>query len=137
MPSLNDLVPRPGVLQALAVLQPLTLVGGSGRLLGILAAMATRTLTWTQWLKLVARHSLDAGFQNVAGYPIADVASRLGVSRQRVNQLVADGTLDTLEVTTKAGRVAVSLVTEASLERYLAARVPDRGRQGYFAFPAA
>lgn len=99
--------------------------------------MATRTLTWSEWLKLVARHSLGNGFANVAGYPRVDVAARLGVSEVRVGQLIREGALDTLEVTTKAGRVAVSLVTDASLERYLAARVPDRNRQGYFAFPAA
>lgn len=98
--------------------------------------MATRTLTWTEWLKLVRRHALDNGFQNVAGYPAADVAARLGVSHQRVYQLIQGGALDVVEVTTKAGKVSLSLVTEASLERYLAARVPDRNRQGYFAFQA-
>ena len=99
--------------------------------------MATRTLTWTQWLKLVAGNALGNGFQNVAGYPPADVAARLGVSPERVKQLIREDVLDTVEVTTRAGRVAVRLVTEASLERYLAERVPDRNRQGYFAFPAA
>lgn len=98
--------------------------------------MATRTLTWSQWLKLVARHSLDNGFANVAGYPVADVCERLGVTKQRVHQLIEAGALDTLQVTNAAGKVAVILVTDASLERYLLKRVPDRGRQGYFAFQA-
>lgn len=98
--------------------------------------MATRTLTWSQWLKLVARHSLGDGFANVAGQPVPDVCEALGVTKQRVHQLIDSGALDTLQVTNSAGRVAITLVTDASLERYLAQRVPDRGRQGYFAFQA-
>jgi hypothetical protein len=63
-----------------------------------------------------------------------DVAARLDVHRSRVYQLIEDETLDTIEVRTSAGKVAMVLVTEASLERYLAERVPDRNRQGYFSF---
>lgn len=98
--------------------------------------MATRTLTFTQWLKLVAGHPLGDGFANVSGFPVVDVAKRLSVNRSRVYQLIGEGTLDTLEVTTAAGKIALTLVTEASLERYLEHRVPDRHRQGYFAFPS-
>ena len=98
--------------------------------------MATRTLGFSQWLKLVARHALDSGFANVAGFPPTDVAVKLGVSKQRVHQLIAEESLDTIEVTNAAGAVCITLVTEASYERYLAKRVPDRNRQGYFAFPA-
>ncbi len=98
--------------------------------------MATRTLKLSEWLKLVARHGLGDGFQQLAGYSVADVASRLGVHRSRVYQLLEDGSLDAVAVTTEDGRVALTLVTEASLERYLADRVPDRNRQGYFAFQA-
>lgn len=100
-----------------------------------MAAMATRTLKYTEWLKMV-RGAVTEQPSHVYGYPIADVAKRLKVSRQRVNQLVNDGTLDTLAITTAAGRTAMTLVTEYSLERYLADRVPDRNRQGYFAFQA-
>ena len=96
--------------------------------------MATRSLSFMQWLKLVVRHATDDGFQNVAGYPPDDVAKRLGVDRSRVSQLIREEVLDTLEVTNAAGRVCITLVTEASIERYLAKRVPDRNRQGYFAF---
>jgi hypothetical protein len=100
----------------------------------MMSPMATRSLTFAKWLKLVARHAIDSGFQNVAGYPVVDVASRLDVHRSRVYQLIEDGILDTIEVTSGTGRVCITLVTEASVERYLAERVPDRNRQGYFAF---
>lgn len=96
--------------------------------------MATRTLKYTTWLKLVTQHARTDEFANVSGYPVADTAKRLHVTRQRVNQLVEEGALDLLVITTAADRVAVTLITEASLDRYLAQRVPDRGRQGYFAF---
>lgn len=96
--------------------------------------MATRTLKYTEWLKLVARHGLGREFENLSGYPVADVAARLEVNRSRVYQLIESGALDTLVITTAAGTTAMTLVTEASIERYLAGRVPDRGRQGYFAF---
>lgn len=98
--------------------------------------MATRRLAIGDWLKLVRRHALDDGFKNLAGYPIVDVAARLKVSHQRVYQLIGEGVLDTIEIVNKAGKVSLSLVTEASLDRYLAERVTDRGRQGYFAFQA-
>lgn len=96
--------------------------------------MASRTLTLSQWLKLVGRHALGDQFAHVAGFTVADVARKLGVARQRAYQLVDEGTLDTLVITNSEGRTVLTLVTEASLERYLAERVPDRGRQGYFAF---
>lgn len=109
-------------------------LGGSGRLQVQLPVMATRTLTYTTWLKLVVQHARTNEFLNVSGYPAADVAERLDVSRERVNQLTREGILDLLHITTRAGRVSMSLITEASIERYLAKRVPDRNRQGYFAF---
>lgn len=96
--------------------------------------MATRTLKYTEWLKLVARHGLGREFANLSGYPVPDVAARLEVNRSRVYQLIESGVLDTLVIVTAAGTTAMTLVTEASIERYLASRVPDRNRQGYFAF---
>jgi plasmid maintenance system antidote protein VapI len=98
--------------------------------------MASRTLSFKQWFRLVTGQALADGFANVAGHPPADVARKLDVTRERVSQLIREGTLDTLEITTAAGKVALTLVTDASLERYLATRVPDRNRQGYFAFPS-
>ena len=105
----------------------------------ILDPMASRTLKFSQWLKLMARHALEAdqtAYKNLAGYPSIDVAKKLDVSKQRISQLVQEGALDTLDVTNALGRVSVTLITEASLERYLDQRVPDRNRQGYFAFQA-
>ena len=97
--------------------------------------MATRTLPFTDWLRLVRKHALGDEFENLAGYPSMEAARRLDVSKQRVSQLVSEGVLDVLELTTR-GKVTMTLITEASLNRYLAKRVPDRNRQGYFAFPA-
>jgi hypothetical protein len=98
--------------------------------------MAARTFTFAQWFKLVTRHPLGDEFANLAGHPVADVARTLNVSPQRVHQLISDDVLDTIAVTNLGGtRVALLLVTEASVERYLNERVPDRHRQGYFAFP--
>jgi hypothetical protein len=115
-------------------------IGGSGQTLRVtICAMAKRRITFGQWLRLVAKHSLpgDPEFGNVAGLPRPDVAERLGVHRSRVHQLIESGVLDVVEVINAAGAVTMTLVTESSLERYLAERVPDRNRQGYFAFPAA
>lgn len=109
-------------------------LGGSGKLPVQLPEMASRTIKYAEWLKLVLRHATGDGFLNVSGFPPADAAKRLDVSRERVSQLVREGVLDTLSLTTASGSVALTLITEASLERYLAERVPDRNRQGYFAF---
>lgn len=98
--------------------------------------MATRTLPYSKWLREVARHGLGEAFLQLSGQPVADVAVELGVSTQRVYQLIEQDALDLLQITTRAGKVSVTLVTQASIERYLADRVPDRNRQGYFAFQA-
>lgn len=95
--------------------------------------MATRTLTWTHWLKLMADPDPKVR-SHVSGYPAVEIAARLGVNRSRVYQLLEQDVLDTVTVTTRDGKPSLTLVTEASYERYLADRVPDRNRQGYFAF---
>jgi GTP-binding protein EngB required for normal cell division len=97
--------------------------------------VSSRTLTYTQWLKLVRQHALEPTWENISGYPVVDVAHRLDVSDKRVYQLVDAGTLDTIVITNKLGKVCMTLVTEASLNRYLAKRVPVPGHQGYFTFP--
>jgi hypothetical protein len=97
--------------------------------------MATRTLTYTQWLKLVVRHALDDEYENLSGLATVDAAKKLDVHRSRIYQLIDEGVLDTLAITTSGDKAALVLVTQRSLDRYLASRVPDRGRQGYFAFP--
>lgn len=96
--------------------------------------MATRTLTYRKWLTEVAKHGFGEGFKHLSGYAVPDVAVRLDMSRQRVHQLLESGALDALQITTKTGTVAMTLVTEASLERYLESRVPVPGHQGHFSF---
>jgi len=96
--------------------------------------MATRRLSISDWLKLVRRHALDDGFYGLAGSTVVDVCKKLDVSTSRIYQLIEAGHLDTIEIVNKAGKVSLTLVTDASLERYLADRTPDRNRQGYFAF---
>jgi hypothetical protein len=100
-------------------------------------AMSTKTYKFGQWLKAVQEHAGGEGFKKLAGYPVEDVAKRLGVDRSRVYQLIEAETLDRIQVLSWTGKVAITLITEASLERYLDERGPDRGRQGYFAFPQA
>jgi hypothetical protein len=80
--------------------------------------MATRTLKFGEWWKAVTRHALDDGFLKVSGYPIVDVAKRLDISEQRVRQLIEADQLDAIQVLTWKGNVAVTLVTQASLEAY-------------------
>jgi hypothetical protein len=65
---------------------------------------------------------------------VIDVGRKLDVSRQMVYKMIDQEKLDVLQITNANGAVCVSMVTEASLERYLENRRPDRGRQGYFAF---
>jgi hypothetical protein len=98
--------------------------------------MASRTVKFTEWMKLVARHAHEDCLAKLTGTPVADTADKLKVTPARVYQLIEAGILDTLVVVTKAGKVSVTLVTLESVERYLAERVPDvRGRQGMFSWP--
>jgi hypothetical protein len=89
--------------------------------------MAIRKVTFREWLAGVITSRQNH-------YMVAEAASRLRVDRSRVHQLLKSGALDGFEITTATGTVAMTVITEASLERYLADRVPDRNRQGYFAF---
>lgn len=80
--------------------------------------MAHRQILWKTWLKAITSRATGDGFAKYAGFPIADVAKRLRVSDQRVRQLIEADRLDCLQITTAAGAVAVTLVTEESLEAY-------------------
>jgi hypothetical protein len=80
--------------------------------------MATRTLTYKAWLREVARHALGDGFNDLAGKPVADVVKLLGVSKQRVHQLILADRLDALHITTAAGDTALVIVTDSSLAKY-------------------
>lgn len=98
--------------------------------------MAKRTLTYRTWLRDVARTGLGDALKSITGFTAVETAARLGVSRARVYQLLEEDALDTLCITTDSGVAALTLITEASLDRYLATRVPDRNRKGYYALPA-
>lgn len=86
--------------------------------------MSLRTLTFAQWFQLVRRHSSDDRFPDHSGFPIADVAERLGVTKQAVHKLIEKNSLDAIAILTRRGTVAVTLVTQASLDYYLAHRRP-------------
>jgi hypothetical protein len=94
--------------------------------------MARRTLTFSDWMRHIRKAVTspdDLG--DLGGHPVDDVASKLGVSRQRVHQLIDSNALDALVVTTKAGNIAAVVVTQASLDYYLAHRRPF-GASGHF-----
>lgn len=109
-------------------------LGGSGGLCGKLAQMPKRTVNFREWLKLVRKHAFDDGFYNLGGLPVADVAKKLDVSTQRVYQLIADDTLDVIEVTNAKGRVCLTVITDASMSRYLERRTPAVRRPDLFSF---
>lgn len=69
-------------------------------------------------MRAVVSNRTEDGFARLAGKPVADVAELLGVSKQRVHQLIEAERLDTIEITTASGIVAMTLVTDASLARY-------------------
>jgi hypothetical protein len=89
-------------------------------------------MTWKKWISAITRDPMGDGFTRLAGYPVADVVKRLGVSEQRVRQLVEAGQLDAIQITTAKGTVAVTLITEASLEAY---EPRPAGRPVQLAFP--
>jgi hypothetical protein len=59
---------------------------------------------------------------DLGGHPVDDVATKLGVTKQRVHQLIESDALDAIAIMTKAGNPAVIVVTQASLDFYLAHR---------------
>lgn len=80
--------------------------------------MEARRISFKQWFKAVTRHALDDDFSDLTGYPVGDAAKRLKVSDQRVRQLIESGQLEAIQITTAAGTVAMTLVTESSLDAY-------------------
>lgn len=85
--------------------------------------MATRQMAWKDWLKRVLKAPLADQTSDFIGYPVDAVSERLGVSRQRVHQLIEAERLDTIEILTTKGAVCMTLVTEKSLEKYVPAPV--------------
>jgi hypothetical protein len=90
--------------------------------------MARRTLTFSDWMRHLRKAILSPdSLGDLGGHPVDDVATKLGVTKQRVHQLIDSDALDALVVTTKAGNVTAVIVTQASLDHYLAHRRPFRG----------
>lgn len=85
---------------------------------GRLRLVATKTISWKNWLAGVLRAAGGDGLDDRIGVPIADVCRRLDISKQRVGQLVEADRLDAIHVTTSKGTTAIVLITEASLARY-------------------
>jgi hypothetical protein len=83
-------------------------------------AMSTQTLDFNGWFKQLRTHALDDGFLDLSGSPVGVAAERLGVSPQRVHQLIAADRLDSLVIITGKKRVAVTIVTERSIAALLA-----------------
>jgi predicted transcriptional regulator len=86
--------------------------------------MARRTLTWTQWLKKIAGVSTPDDLGDLGGVPVDDVATKLGVTRQSVHQMIDTDKLDAIVILTKRGNTAAVIITQASLDYYLAHRRP-------------
>ena len=86
--------------------------------------MATRKMTLKAWFKACAAATFDDGFLDLTGPTQAAAAQTLEVSRQRVHQMIEDGTLDAVHITAPNGTISLTYVTQNSLDRYLAARRP-------------
>jgi hypothetical protein len=85
--------------------------------------MARTTLTFAQWLKKIAKAAIspdDLG--DLGGHPVDDVATKLGVTKQRVHQLIDTDKLDAIVILSNAGNTTAVIVTQASLDQYLAYR---------------
>jgi hypothetical protein len=86
--------------------------------------MAVKKMSLKQWVKACVQHTHDDGFLDLTGPTQTAAAQTLEVSRQRVGQLIEDGTFDAVQITGPLGKVSVTYVTQNSLNRYLAARRP-------------
>jgi hypothetical protein len=80
-------------------------------------------LTMAQWMKRIAKAALspdDLG--DLGGSTVDDVATKLGLTKQRVHQLIDSNKLDALVIMSNAGNIAAVIVTQASLDQYLTYR---------------
>ena len=74
-------------------------------------------LTIDEWVS--KNQELDnEGLPNFNGLSPGGAASRLGVSRQRISQLVKEGKLDRIEIIDDAGHQLGVLITSDSIERF-------------------
>jgi len=86
--------------------------------------MATRKFTLKAWFKACVSATLNDDFLDLTGPTPPAAAQTLELSRQRVHQMIDDGTLDAVHITAPNGTISVTYVTQASLNRYLATRRP-------------
>jgi hypothetical protein len=93
--------------------------------------MALRKMKLGDWFKACRKNALGDGFNDLTG-PVASMAAEtLGVTKQRVHQLVQQDWLDAVSVTAPNGTITITFITENSLNHYLAKRVRDH-RGGYY-----
>lgn len=78
----------------------------------------TECKDWKAWEKLAEKKEMD----EVLGMSPGGVAGRLGVSRQRVHQMIDEGCLDAVKVKDRGMGYAVVYVTEASVRREIERR---------------
>lgn len=69
-------------------------------------------------MKAVIANRAGDALDDYNGRPIADVEVLLGVSKQRIHQLIEAGRLDAIEVTNAKGATAMILVTQNSLDKF-------------------
>lgn len=89
--------------------------------------MSTKQFTFGEWVKALRKSSLS---DNLFGVTPRAAAERLGVSSQRVHQLIQEERLDVIRVNDANGHPAILLITEASLQAHKPRAV---GAPGHFA----
>jgi|HubBroStandDraft_5_1064220.scaffolds.fasta_scaffold207302_2 hypothetical protein len=91
-------------------------------------------MTLKAWTKACFVNALGDGYLDLTGPTPVAAAQTLEITRQRVHQLIEDGTLDAVHITAPNGTISLTYVTQASLDRYLSKRAPAR-RGGYTMLP--
>lgn len=89
-------------------------------------------LSWTDWEKAYAAVINEGkSVGDLRGYSPAGAAEELGVSRQRIHQLVQQDRLDQLVIRDKNGTICATFVTENSVAAYQrSSRKPGRKAVG-------
>lgn len=80
--------------------------------------MITECKDWKAWERLADR----VGLENALGMSPGGVAGRLGLTRQRVHQMIKEGCLDAVKVKDREMGYAVVYVTEASVRKEIEKR---------------
>jgi hypothetical protein len=84
--------------------------------------MAARKMSLKDWTKACFKNTFDDGLLDFIGPTAPAAAQMLGVSRQRIYQLLDEKVLDTVAVTAPNGTITVTYITQASINRYLSTR---------------